>query len=183
MNRWSDSRFTVSQGRAQTSSETAPEATPIVEELHGRVIGVREEPVQITGEQMTELVRDQAAADAPTVTMPVDRIGTLDTIRIALTWSMLAGRGIAVLGCLAGLVTRPDRRDLVRGVGATALALAGAMVVGYLLPVHLVPSIDNQTWMGIVPRLALRTLRVVLGTSVVLVAVGALTLVAASGTG
>jgi hypothetical protein len=133
---------------------------------------------------MTEIVRDQAAADAPTVTVPVDRIGTLNTIRIALTWSMLAGLGIAVLGGLAGLVTRPDRRDLVRGVGETALALAAAMVVfGYFLPVHLVPSIDNQTWMGLVPRLALRTLRVVLGTSAVLVVAGALALVTASGTG
>lgn len=157
---------------------------PIVRELHERVIGLRDDPVQITGSQMTEIVRDQRAADAATVTMPVDPIGTLQTIRFALTWSMIIGLGLAVLGVLAGLITRPDRRDLIRWIAETALALAVAMLVfGYLLPVHLIPAIDNQTWMGIVPRLALRTLRVVLGTCAVLAVAGALALVAASGTG
>ncbi|MGA1052575.1 MAG: hypothetical protein ACO3WU_09795 [Ilumatobacteraceae bacterium] len=157
---------------------------PIVESLHERVIGVRDEPVQITGSQMIDIVRDQAAADAPSITMPVDRIGTLNTIRIALTWSMLGALALAGLSILAGLVTRPERRDVVRGIGETALAVAAAMLVfGYFLPVHLVPSIDNQTWMGLVPRLALRTLRVGLGTSAVRAVVGGLALRAAAGAG
>ena len=157
---------------------------PIIEQLHERVVGLRDEPVQITGAQMTEIVRDQRATEAPTVTMPVDTVGTLRTIRVALTWSMLAGLALALLAVIAGFITRPDRRDIVRGVAETALALAVGMIVfGYLLPVHLIPAIDNQTWMGIVPKLALRTVRVVLGTSAVLTLVGLLLLVTASGTG
>lgn len=156
---------------------------PIIRQLHERIIGIRDEPVEITGLQMIEIVRDQRAADAPTVTMPVDRIGTLVTMRSVLRWLMLIGAGLALVTFLLGVVTRPERRDVLRGLGELSLALAGSMLVfGYLLPVHMMTAIDNQTWTHAIPHLALRTLAVVLGSIAIFVAAGAaLILASASG--
>lgn len=153
---------------------------PIIEQLHERIIGERDDPVEITGVQMVEIVRDQRAADAPTVTMPVDPIGTLVTMRTVLRWLMLIGAGLALVMFLLGVITRPERRDVLRGLGELALGLAGAMLVfGYFLPVHMMTAIDNQTWTHAVPRLAMRTLPVVLG-SIVVFALGGAALILAS---
>lgn len=155
---------------------------PIIEQLHERIIGLRDEPVEITGLQMVEIVRDQRAADAPTVTMPVDPIGTLDTMRSVLRWLMLVGTGLALVAFLLGVITRPERRDVVRGLGELGLSLAGAMLVfGYFLPVHMMTAIDGQTWTHAIPHLALRTLPVVLG-SIAVLAVGGTALVLVSAT-
>lgn len=157
---------------------------PIVEQLHERILGLRDEPVEITGVQMIEIVRDQRAADAPTVTVPVDAIGVLQNMRSVLRWLMLIGVALGGLLFLLGVVTRPDRRDVVRGLGELALALAGSMVVfGYFLPVHLLTAVDNQTWTHAVPRLAMRTLPVVLGAVALLAVAGAALIVASAAGG
>lgn len=156
---------------------------PIIEQLHERIIGLREDPVEITGVQMIDIVRDQRAADAPSVTMPVEPIGTLETMRSVLRWLMLIGAGLGLLMFLLGVIARPERRDVLRGLGEFALALAASMLVfGYFLPVHMMTAIDNQTWTHAIPRLAMRTLPVVLGSIAILVAAGAaLILASASG--
>jgi hypothetical protein len=148
---------------------------PIIEQLHLRILGLRDEPVEITGVEMIDIVRDQGAADAPTVTMPVDPIGTLENMRRVLGWLMLIGAGLAALLVVLGLITRPERRDVLRGLGELGLSLAVAMIVfGYLLPVHMMTAIDDQTWTHAIPRLALRTLPVVLGATAILAVGGAM---------
>ena len=157
---------------------------PIIEQLHERIIGLRDEPVEITGVQMIDIVRDQRAAEAPTVTMPVDPIGTLDTMRSVLGWLALIGGALGLIMFLLGVVTRPDRRDILRGLGELALALAGSMVVfGYFLPVHMMTAIDNQTWTHAIPNLAMRTLPVVLGSIAVLAASGAILILTSASSG
>lgn len=157
---------------------------PIIEQLHERIVGLRDEPVEITGVQMIEIVRDQRAADAPTVTMPVDPIGTLDNMRQLLGWLVLIGGALGLIMFLLGVVTRPERRDVLRGVGELALALAGSMLVfGYFLPVHMMTAIDNQTWTHAIPRLAMRTLPVVLGAMAILALAGAALILASANTG
>ena len=157
---------------------------PIIEQLHARILGLRDEPVEITGVQMIEIVRDQRAADAPTVTMPVDPIGVLENMRSILRWLMLVGVPLGAVLFLLGVVTRPDRRDVLRGLGELALALAGSMVVfGYVLPVHMLTAVDNQTWTHAVPRLATRTLPVVLGSIAVLALAGAALILASTAGG
>lgn len=156
---------------------------PIIKQLHERIIGLRDEPVEITGVQMVEIIRDQRAAEAPTVTVPVDPIGTLDNMRVVLRWLMLVGTGLGVLLFLLGVVTRPERRDVLRGLGELCLALAVSMLIfGYFLPVHMMTAVDNQTWTHAIPRLAMRTLPVVLG-SIAILAVGGATLIVASASG
>lgn len=156
---------------------------PIIEQLHERILGLRDEPVEITGVQMIEIVRDQRAAEAPTVTVPVDRIGVLENMRSVLRWLMLIGAGLGLVLFLLGVITRPERRDVLRGLGEFALALAASMLVfGYFLPVHMMTAIDNQTWTHAIPRLAMRTLPVVLGSIAVFAMTGtALILASAAG--
>lgn len=156
---------------------------PIIEQLHERIIGVRDDPVEISGIQMIDIVRDQRAADAPTVTMPVDPIGTLENMRGLLGWLMLIGAALGLLMFLLGVITRPERRDVLRGLGELGLALAGSMLVfGYFLPVHMMTAIDNQTWTHAIPHLAMRTLPVVLG-AIAIFAVGGTALILASASG
>lgn len=156
---------------------------PIIKQLHERIIGLRDEPVEITGVQMVEIIRDQRAAEAPTVTVPVDPIGTLDNMRKVLRWLMLIGAGLGMLLFLLGVVTRPERRDVLRGLGELCIALAGSMLVfGYFLPVHMMTAVDNQTWTHAIPQLAMRTLPVVLG-SIAILAVGGAALILASASG
>ena len=138
---------------------------PIVEEAHDRIIGNRDdEPIEVTGEQMIEIVRDQHAAEVRRRDLPIPVIGTLKTTahddRLADPDRRRAGGA----GAAPGLITRPERRDVLRGLGEFGLAMAASMLVfGYLLPVQLMPAIDNGVWTNAIPRLALRTLPVVLG--------------------
>ena len=156
---------------------------PIIEEAHNRIIGIRDEPVRITGTQMIEIVRDQRAADASTVTMPIEPIGTLETFRSMTGWMIPIAGGLGLVLILLGVFTRPERRDVLRGLGEFGLALAVSMLLfGYALPVHMMTAIDNRTWTHVIPRLAMRTLPVVLGLALIC-ALGGVALILASTSG
>jgi hypothetical protein len=156
---------------------------PIIEQAHQRIIGNRDQPVRITGTQMIDIVRDQRAGDAATVTLPIDPIGTLRTFKNVLGWIIKIAGGLGLLILLLGIAARPDRRDVLRGLGEFGLGLAAAMLLfGYALPVHLLTAIDNRTWTHAIPRLAMRTLPVVLGATALFALVGiALILASLSG--
>ena len=156
---------------------------PIIEQVHERIIGIRDEPVRITGDQMVEIVRDQRAADVATVTMPIEPIGTLKTFRGLLGWMIPIAGGLGLLLVLLGIFARPERRDVLRGLGEFGIALAASMLLfGYALPVHMLTAIDNRTWTHAIPRLAMRTLPVVLGLALIF-AVGGVALMLASTSG
>ncbi len=153
---------------------------PIIEEIHERIIGNRDdEPIQITGIQMVQIVRDERVAGAAPVTVPIDPIGTLSTMRTVLGWIMPITGILGVLMLLLGIAARPERRDILRGLGEFGLALAVSMLLfGYLLPVHLLTAIDNRTWTHAVPRLASRTLPVVVGMAAIFFLAGGVLIVA-----
>jgi hypothetical protein len=142
---------------------------PIIEQAHNRIIGNRdEEPIEVSGEQMIEIVRDQHAADVTAVILPVPVIGTLKTTRTTIGWIIPIAAAIGAIALVLGLITRPERRDVLRGLGEFGLAMAASMLVfGYLIPVHLMTAIDNGVWTNAIPRLALRTLPVVLGSAAI----------------
>jgi hypothetical protein len=157
---------------------------PIIEATHSRIIGNRDDqPVVITGAQMVEIVRDQRAADVQDVILPVPVIGTLKTTNSVIGWIVPIAAALGAIVLLLGIFTRPDRRDVLRGLGEFGLAMAASMIVfGYLIPVHLLTAIDNGTWTNAVPRLALRTVPVLLGATVIFGLVG-LALILASSSG
>lgn len=156
----------------------------LIHQAHDRIIGLRDdEPITVSGPELIPIVRDQRAADVSTITMPIQPIGVLKTTRAFLGWMIPISAGLGLLALVLGVLTRPDRRDLVRGLGEFGLALATSMLVfGYLLPVQFLTAIDNRTWTHAIPRLALRTLPVVVGTIAIFACAGiALILMSRSG--
>ena len=146
----------------------------LIHQAHDRIIGLRDdEPITLSGTELIPIVRDQRAADVSTITMPIQPIGVLKTTRSFLGWMIPISAGLGLLALVLGVLTRPDRRDLLRGLGEFGLALASSMLVfGYLLPVQFLTAIDNRTWTHAIPRLALRTLPVVVGTIAIFAGVG-----------
>ena len=145
----------------------------IVSDAHARVIGTREEPVTITGQQMVQLVRTQVVFDVPAVTIPVEKVGFLSTIRAALSWvipaAALAGFAALVLGILA----HPRKADAIFGIGVFCiLAAVLAMVLGYAVPAFALPALNDGDWVDVIPAVANDELTVVAGLSVVLAVVG-----------
>lgn len=163
----------VLEHQVLTSRPGAAVMAPIIEQAHQRVIGNRDEQVRITGPQMVEIVRDQRVAEAQPVLLPVPQVGTLATMRTALGWIMPISAAIGVIFLLLGILTRPERRDILRGLGELCLALAASLIVfGYLIPVHMITAIDNSTWAHVAPRLAMRTTPVVVGIMAILAVCG-----------
>lgn len=147
---------------------------PLVNQAHERIIGLRDDdPIRLSGPELIPIVRDQRAAEVPTITMPIQPIGVLKTMRSVLGWMIPIAAALGLLALVLGVFTRPDRRDVLRGFGEFCVALAASMAVfGYLLPVQFLTAIDNRTWTHAIPQLASRTLPVVIGTTVVLAVVG-----------
>jgi hypothetical protein len=132
------------------------------------------------------IVRDERAVDVPglPITLPVPKIGTLDLLDSTLRWFVPIMAALGALILLLALVTRPDRSELVRALGEFGIAIAaGLIVLGYVIPVHLVPAIDDSTWVQASPRLALRSVSFVIGAVVVLAAAGVALIIASSGSG
>lgn len=152
----------------------AREIAPILEHAHQVIIGDRDDPLRITGEQLIPIVRDQRAADVATFTLPIEEIGTLSTFDTVDRWLMLGGAVLGLVMLALGLFTRPERRELVNGLGELLVSLAIAVLLfGYAIPVHLFTAIDNRTWTGAIAPLALDTFPVVAGAAIVLALGGA----------
>jgi hypothetical protein len=153
----------------------------IVADVHARMVGAGG-PVQITGQQMVEIVRDQRAAALPAVTLPVEQVAVLDTIRTILRWlvplAAIAGLVAAALGVLA----HPARADAVFGIGVFCiLAAVLAMTLGYVVPTFLVPVLSDNPWIEVIPAVADDQLRTVAGLSCVLAIVGVVLIISSAG--
>jgi len=141
---------------------------PLMKEIHNKIIGNRDDDIVVTGTQMIDIVRDERAAQVESVVIPIPVVGTLKTMRTTLHWLIPIAAGIGAIAMLLGIATRPERRDVLRGLGEFFVAMACSMIVfGYLLPVQLIPAIDNGVWTKAIPRLAMRTLPFVLGSTAV----------------
>jgi hypothetical protein len=157
---------------------------PLMERAHDKIIGNTDVDIVLTGHDMIPIVRDERVGDVTEVILPIPVIGTLKTTRTTIGWMIPIAAGIGVLALLLGLFTRPERRDVLRGLGEFCLAMVCSMLVfGYLIPVHLLTAIDNGVWTNAVPRLALRTLPVVLGSMAIFALAGLALIMAASSGG
>jgi hypothetical protein len=156
----------------------------ILDDAHRRVLGTREDPVRITGAQMVEIVRDERAYDVASVTLPVPEVGTARLLDDVLTWMVPIAAILGAIMLLLAFITRPEKGEIVRALGEFGIALAVSMLLfGYVIPVWLVPAIDDNTWTRAIPQLALRTLPVELGAALVLTAGGIVLIISSSGTG
>lgn len=153
----------------------------IIHDAHAHLIGEQSEPVQITGEQMVPIVRNEAVATLPAVTLPVPRVSALAFARTVVGWLVpLAALATLVLVAL-GFASHPDRAALLKSLAFGLLLLAAlTALLGYLIPKLIIPLLSASPWANIPARLADDSLPLLIGMEVVLVG-GALALFAGSG--
>lgn len=149
---------------------------------HARLIGDHDDPVIITPAEQYTIVRDERAALAPELTLPVPQIGSLRFISSATSWIMISSAAAGLLLLIAGLLTRPERGEFTFGlaVGFGALAIL-ITIFGYLIPVGPLTALSDNTWMGVFPRLANRSRNATLSIAVVAGAVAVAVLVGTTG--
>lgn len=153
----------------------------VVVDSHAVLIGASDGPVVITAAQLAELLGDERALLLPPVEIPVPTIGVLDALRqtVGRLAPLAALAGVA-LGLLA-VALHPERHRIVRrwAIGLLLVAVA-VVVVGYVIPVMVVPSLTSSPWVQAVPSVAKEQMALLLGTSLVCAGAG-LGLLAISG--
>lgn len=133
----------------------ATEMRQFTADAHARLIGDRDEAVDITAKEQVQITRTERAAVLPPIRLPVERVTAMAVIASVVTWTWLISFGLALLTLLLGVVLRPERGEFTFAFGAGS-ALTGALlfVIGYLVPAFLFPTISDDTWMGVFPQLA-----------------------------
>lgn len=161
--------------RVISSRPGAAVMTGIVHDAHQRALGMTDEPVRITGEQMVQIVRDERVAIVDPVTLPVAEITTLGFLQRWLGWFTVAMLAVGVLMLLLGFLARPEWPEVKLAAGELLIATAVSLVLfGYLVPTFVLPALGDTTWAGVSPRLAQRTLPLVLISAMVFGIVGGL---------
>jgi hypothetical protein len=173
-----DANFTQKAVRARVRAVASTKAgaallATVVRDAHERLIGERDAPVRITGQQLLDATQMQAAAAVPTITLDVPRIGILAAVDSVITWLVpLAGFATIALVAVA-MATHPDRSALFKtlGLGLLLLALV-VLVVAYVVPRFLVPALSTNPWANLTARLADNSLTRLIAVELVLVSGG-----------
>ena len=153
----------------------------VIADAHGKLIGLNDEPVQITPEQMVPLVGNEVAMNAPTIVLPIEEVGALSTAREVLKWLVPISAGLAAVLLLLGFFAHPEKAELLRSLGILFLGMALLLVViGYVVPTLVLPLFTDNVWVGALPRMAADSLPFLLGLTLVLVGAGIGCLAAAS---
>lgn len=159
--------------RVLRSRPGAAVASEITEAAHERILGLRTEPVQIDGRQLTEIVRDDRVLQLDPVTIPIADVAGLQFFERTSGWAVLVTLALAVVATIAGFIVRPERIDIARGFAELLISVGlGLVVVGFLLPYYVLPAIDDTTWVGAIRRLAGRTAVLDFTLALVLVGIG-----------
>ena len=139
-------------GYARTT-EGAELMRQIVTDAHARLIGERDEPVQITAAQLVQLTRNEQVGGLPPIVLDVERVGALDTIRRTLDWAVPIAAITGGAALLLGLIAHPRKADAVFGIGMFCIVAGIATVVlGYVVPVHVLPLLSDDLWTPVHPR-------------------------------
>jgi hypothetical protein len=159
-------------------------AAPTLVEIHSRLIGDSEGPVEIDPALLAQLVRDERAGALAPAVIDVPRLGALHaTDRLLDLVVPIAAIAAGVLFVLVAL-TRPDRDVLARTAGLGLLVLALMVVLcRHVLPGYVPQALDDSIWAQ-VPAVAARAQ--LFGTALIaggLAVVGLLLLLLAGRTG
>lgn len=127
----------------------------VVADAQARLIGIRDEPVRISPNQLVRITRDERVAILPAVTLPVEEVRPVSIVRESTEWLIPIAAAIGAVAFLIGLVAHPARADAIFGIGAL-LVFVGLMAVlfGYVVPVALVPALNDSTWTAALPLIA-----------------------------
>ena len=141
----------------------------VVARAHAVLIGVAAPPVQITPEELRQATRYDAAAALPAVTLPIERVTALAIMRQTLRWAVPISAAVALVLILLGFAAHPDRPELMRSLGYLLIAFAAFLaVIGYLVPVVVLPKLTQNVWIGAAPRLARDSMPLLIGAVLVL---------------
>lgn len=136
----------------------------IVADAHAKLIGATDEPVQITSEQLVQIVRDERASVVPTITLDVPTVTPLSVMREVLRWLVPIAAGLALVLVILGFAAHPERAELLRSLGFLLLGLGVMLlIVGYIVPTFVLPILTDNVWVNAVPRLAREALPLLIG--------------------
>lgn len=145
----------------------------VVSDAQAKLIGSSEKPVQITPAQMIPLVGNQLAASAPTVTLPIEKVSALSTIRQVLKWMVPIAGLLAIALLLLGFAAHPEKAELLQSLGVLLIAIAGVLVlIGYVVPTFVLPLLTKNPWVGAAPRLAADSLPLLVALVLLLAGAG-----------
>ena len=162
-------------------SDGAKIVADIVSEAHARLIGERKEPVEITPQQLVDIVRDQRAMVLPALTIPVPEVGALSVMRQVLKWLVPIAGGIAVLLIVLGFAAHPEKPELMHSLAFLLFGMALLLIViGYVIPSFVVPLFTDNVWVGALPRLASDSLPMLLVLALLLCGGGLACLIGAT---
>jgi hypothetical protein len=153
----------------------------LVADAHSRLIGTRDQPVQITSQQLVEIVRDERAMVVPTIILPVPKVAALSAIRQTLNWLVPIAGGLAVLLIVLGFAAHPEKSELMQSLAFLLFGMALLLlIIGYVIPSFVVPLFSDNVWVGAVPRLARDSLPLLLALVLLLCGGGLACLAGAS---
>jgi len=141
-----------------------------VGEAHARLIGERADPVRISGPQQVLIVRDELVALQQPVTLPVQEVGSIALVNTVVGWITMITAILGVLALIVGMILRPERGEFTLALGIGLGCLGVLMVVlGYLVPLAVLPAFSGTTWTGVFARLANHWRTVTIGIGLVAV--------------
>lgn len=150
----------------------------VIHDAHARLIGEQAGPVRITGQQLVQIVRNEAVGDMHSITLPVPRVAALDRIRVLLHWLVPFGALFAVGLFVIGFMLHPNRSALLYSL-SYGMVLLGLLVgiLGYVAPRFVLPAFSDNIWADVSARLANDSLPLVVAMVVVFGAGGVMLLV------
>ena len=135
--------------------EGAALMSDFIGDAHGHLIGAIDGRVVISAQEQVNIVRNELVGEAAPLTLPVQRVGSMAFLDEWLGWVALGSLGLGVLVAIAGTFLRPERGEGTFALGVFFAGTAGSLVVlGYLVPLLVLPAFSDDPWMGVFPRLA-----------------------------
>ena len=153
----------------------------IIHDSHARLIGDSDQPVEITGEMLVPIVRNEAAASITTSVLPVPEVTALSVINHVLDWLVPILALAALLLALVGFTSHPEKESLLKSLSWGLLLLAVLIaIIGYLVPRFVLPLVDKSVWSHLSANMADQSIPLLIGIELLLIG-GSLALMATSG--
>lgn len=162
----------IAVARAASTPAGAEVLAEVVVHAHAKLVGLQDDPVQITPQQVARVVDDQRAESLPPVVVPVPTIGVLDTGRKLV--DRLVGPlfiGGLVAAALAWII-HPDKARMLAITGGGLVIVAVLMVVIALALPLAVPAITSSAWADALPELARDQAPTLIGIALVVFGAG-----------
>jgi hypothetical protein len=162
-------------------TDIIPLFATLLSEAHSRLIGETSGPVVLDPSIAAQVLGDERAALLPPVTFDVPTIEPLHSARRSIEGVIQAGLVFAVGFTLSGLVMHPSKPAALRTIGIWLLgASVLQLLIGFVVPVLLVPELWSSPWADLVGETARAATSGLVAVLVVLAAGGIVCLLVAA---